>query len=102
MTASAPRPASSRSKRITSDGVVQIAGVRLTHPDRVLYPDQGITKRELALYYEQIADWIMPHIEGRPLTLVRCPEGYKKQCFYQRHSRDFSHDLIHAKLATHP
>ena len=67
---------------------VIIAGVRLTHPDRILYPDQGITKRDLALYYEQIADCILPHLEGRPLTLVRCPEGYRKQCFYQRHVRE--------------
>ena len=64
----------------------EIAGIKLTHPDRVLYPDQGITKLELAHYYEEIADWIMPHIEGRPLTLLRCPEGHKKQCFYQRHT----------------
>jgi bifunctional non-homologous end joining protein LigD len=77
-------------------GADQIAGVRLTHPDRVLYPDQGITKRELALYYEQIADWIMPHIENRPLTLVRCPEGYQKQCFYQRHTRESVGDAIHS------
>jgi bifunctional non-homologous end joining protein LigD len=66
----------------------EIAGIKLTHPDRILYPDQGITKRDLARYYEEIADWIMPHIEGRPLTLVRCPQGHKKQCFYQRHTRD--------------
>jgi bifunctional non-homologous end joining protein LigD len=63
----------------------EIAGIKLTNPDRILYPDQGITKLELAQYYENIADWIMPHIDGRPLTLLRCPEGHKKQCFYQRH-----------------
>ena len=67
---------------------IEIAGIRLTHPDRILYPDQGITKIELARYYEEIADWIMPHIAGRPLTLVRCPQGQHKQCFYQRHAQD--------------
>jgi len=67
---------------------VEIAGIKLTHPDRILYPDQGITKVDLARYYEQIADWILPHLKGRPLTLVRCPEGYRKQCFYQRHITD--------------
>ena len=72
----------------------EIAGVELTHPDRVLYPEQGITKRELALYYAKIADWILPHVEGRPLTLVRCPEGHKKQCFYQRHLRDSNDPAI--------
>jgi len=64
----------------------EIAGVKLSHPDRVLYPEQGITKQELAEYYEKIADWILPHVSGRPLTLVRCPAGHRKQCFYQRHA----------------
>jgi len=63
-----------------------VAGVRLTHPDRVLYPPQGITKRDLARLYETIADWILPHVKGRPLTLVRCPEGAEKDCFYMKHS----------------
>jgi bifunctional non-homologous end joining protein LigD len=57
---------------------------RLTNPDRVLYPDLGLTKAALAAYYEQVADWMLPHLRGRPLTLVRCPEGYQK-CFYQKH-----------------
>jgi bifunctional non-homologous end joining protein LigD len=60
--------------------------VRLTHPDRVLYPAQGLTKRGLAAFYESIADWILPHVVGRPLTLVRCPEGLEKDCFYMKHS----------------
>jgi len=67
------------------DGSIEFAGVRLTHPDRVLYPDQGITKLALAEYYAAIADWALPHIAQRPLTLVRCPEGQGKECFYQKH-----------------
>jgi len=73
-----------------------VGGIRLSHPDRVLYPDQGITKRDLALYYESVEDWIMPHVENRPLTLVRCPEGYNKQCFYQRHTRESVGPAIHS------
>ena len=73
---------------------VEVAGVKLTHPDRVLYPEQGITKRELALYFEQIADSILPHVAGRPLTLVRCPEGQSKACFYQRHVTDSASEWI--------
>lgn len=65
-----------------------VAGVRLTHPDRVLYPEQGITKLELARYYEAIADWILPHLVSRPLSLVRCPQGHAKQCFFQKHPAD--------------
>lgn len=59
--------------------------VRLTSPDKVLYPEQGITKLELAAYYNSIADWILPHMADRPLVLVRCPEGRQKACFYQKH-----------------
>jgi len=69
-----------------SEGGTTIAGVTLTHPDRVLYPAQGITKRDLAVFYEEIADWILPHIVERPLSLVRCPEGQGKACFYQKHA----------------
>jgi bifunctional non-homologous end joining protein LigD len=66
----------------------EFSGVRFTHPERVLFPEQGVTKRDLAIYYERIADWILPHISDRPLTLVRCPEGRQKQCFYQKHVTD--------------
>ncbi|HEY1261277.1 MAG TPA: DNA ligase D [Stellaceae bacterium] len=67
------------------DGSMTIQGVRLTHPDRVLYPDQGITKLDLAHYYTAIADWALPHLAHRPLSLVRCPEGQGKTCFFQKH-----------------
>ncbi len=69
----------------TAEEVVDLLGVRLTHPDRIYYPDNGFTKLDLALYYVSIADVILPHIEGRPLTLVRCPEGIDGETFYQKH-----------------
>jgi len=52
-----------------------IAGVSVSNPDRILYPETGITKRRLAEYYERIGEWMVPHVKGRPLTLVRCPDG---------------------------
>ncbi|MEW5852678.1 MAG: non-homologous end-joining DNA ligase [Myxococcota bacterium] len=61
-------------------------GVRITHPDRVIYPEQGLTKRDLAEYYEAIADEILPHLHDRPLTMIRCPEGRTEQCFVQKHT----------------
>ena len=64
---------------------VKVAGVSLSNPDRILYPEQGVTKRQLALFYEEIADWILPYVVDRPLTLVRCPRGHQKNCFYQKH-----------------
>src|SRR5712671_867924 len=76
------------------DGSINFAGVRLTHPDRVLYPDQGITKLALAEYYAAIEDWALPHIAHRPLTLVRCPEGQGKECFYQKHLSSGVPDVI--------
>ena len=63
-----------------------IAGVRLTSPDKILYPEQGITKRDLAEYYLAVADHILPHAGNRPITLMRCPTGRQKKCFYQRHA----------------
>ena len=60
-------------------------GVRLTHPDKVLYPDAGITKQDLADYYAQVAEWMLPHVVDRPLAIVRCPEGSGKACFFQKH-----------------
>ena len=63
----------------------RIAGIALSNADRVLYPEQGLTKRDLALYYEAVAPWILPHLKGRPLSLVRCPQGREEHCFYQKH-----------------
>ena len=63
-----------------------VAGVKLTHPERVLWADAGVTKLDLARFYESIAAWILPQIVGRPLSLVRCPAGAEGQCFFQKHS----------------
>jgi bifunctional non-homologous end joining protein LigD len=63
-----------------------VEGVRLSSPDKILYPEQGITKGELADYYLQIAPWMLPHVARRPVTMVRCPVGHEKKCFYQRHA----------------
>ncbi|HET7322084.1 MAG TPA: non-homologous end-joining DNA ligase [Longimicrobiaceae bacterium] len=61
-----------------------IAGVRLTHPDRVLYPEQGVTKRELAEYYAAVAEHLLPYVRNRLVTLIRCPGGREGECFVQR------------------
>ena len=68
------------------EGEAEVAGVRLTNPDRVLDVDSKLTKRDLALYYAAVADAILPHLLGRPLSVVRCPEGSGTPCFYQRHA----------------
>jgi bifunctional non-homologous end joining protein LigD len=61
------------------------ANFHLSHPAKLLYPEVNITKLDLANYYNKIAKWILPYILHRPLTLLRCPQGQKKKCFYQRH-----------------
>ncbi len=58
---------------------------RITNADKVLWPDVGVTKGELSSYYERVADRMLPHVAGRPLMLVRCPNGIGK-CFVQKHS----------------
>ena len=69
------------------------AGVTITHPERVVYPDNGITKGEVAAYYAAVADWILPELVNRPLSMVRCPGGTDSACFFQKHHA--------AKLGSH-
>lgn len=77
-----PKAAQSASKK----NETEVAGVRLTHPDKILYADQGCTKRDLADYYVKVQDWILPHLKDRPVSLVRCPDGEGGECFFQRHA----------------
>ena len=77
---SAPAGAGTKSKKAT-DGVA----LHLTHPDRVYWPDVGVTKADLAAYYVSVWDWIRPHILGRALSLVRAPEGVGGETFFQKH-----------------
>ncbi len=70
-------------------------GFKPTSLDKVLYPDQGITKGQLIAYLAVAAEWMLPHVANRPLTLVRCPEGRKKPCFFQKHILKGSPSPIH-------
>lgn len=60
-------------------------GVQITHRERVIFPDSGQTKGALADYYEAIAPIMLPFAVQRPVSLVRCPQGRAKKCFFQRH-----------------
>ncbi len=69
-----------------ADGVSAAApDYPLTNPDKVLYATQRITKRDLLDYYALVAERMLPHVRNRPLTLVRCPNGFDKPCFFQKH-----------------
>lgn len=66
-------------------GDAVVAGVRLSNPDKILFPEQGVSKRMLAEFYAAVGEFILPHVIRRPLTLLRCPDGRQGECFYQKH-----------------
>jgi bifunctional non-homologous end joining protein LigD len=72
-----------------------VGGISLSHPDRVYWEDLGVTKRELAEFYVEIWDWMRPHIVGRPIALVRCPEGAESECFFQKHATGIDSKHLH-------
>ena len=71
--------------KVSSRAAAGSAPVRLTHPEKILDAESQLTKQQLADYYWAIAPHMLPHIAGRPLSLVRCPEGSGKPCFFQKH-----------------
>jgi bifunctional non-homologous end joining protein LigD len=88
-----------------ADAGDEIAGVRVTHPDRIMFAERGITKRQLIDHYLGVADLMLPYIVGRPLALVRCPRGSEEECFFQKHAtpgwpEEFKHIRIKEKSAT--
>jgi bifunctional non-homologous end joining protein LigD len=63
----------------------KVQGVKISNPGRIIYPELDFAKLDLVRYYDEVAERILLHVAGRPLTLVRCPDGVGKECFYQRH-----------------
>jgi len=64
---------------------IGIDGISLSHPTKVLFPEDRITKLDLAKYYQAVAPWILKELKNRPVSLVRCPAGRGKKCFFQKH-----------------
>ena len=81
---SPPDRANNGSKRNASRNA-SVANVHLTHPDRVYWPDVGVTKEDLAAYYVSVWDFMAPHVVDRPLAIVRGPEGTSGELFFQKH-----------------
>jgi bifunctional non-homologous end joining protein LigD len=86
------KPSQSTTPASSSDA--EVAGVRLSHPDKVLYPEQGVTKIDIARYYELATEFMLPHVINRPLALVRCPAGRGSKCFFQRNYTDALPDTL--------
>ena len=60
------------------------ADIKISNPDKIFWPDEGHTKKDLAVYYAEVFPWLQPYVRGRILTLERCPDGMQGQCFYQK------------------
>jgi bifunctional non-homologous end joining protein LigD len=82
-----PMPASIAKHANGKDDVIR--GVAITHPDKPLWPASGgegaLTKGDLARYYDAVGAWMLPHIKGRPCSIIRAPDGVAKELFFQRH-----------------
>ncbi|MGX5851181.1 DNA ligase D [Mesorhizobium sp. PL10] len=77
-------PVSQKRKRLIAEA--DLATIWVTNPERRLFGKTGPTKLDIAVYYALVGDFMLPHIMGRPVSLVRCPTGLPKDCFFQRHA----------------
>jgi bifunctional non-homologous end joining protein LigD len=68
--------------------------VELSHPDKVLFPDDGITKADIAGYYEGVAEWMLPHVRERPISMQRFPDGIARHGFFHKDAPDYFPDWI--------
>src|SRR3954466_1565715 len=75
----------SRAKHRTAVASAVVAGVAISHAQKLYYSADGITKLELAEYYEQVAEWMLPHVKNRLLCLRWCPDGIGGRCSFERH-----------------
>jgi len=80
-----PAMASKAAKAAKASASAQmvVRGIAISHPDREVYP--GVTKLDVAHYYDAVMDWFLPGVRGRPLSILRCPEGTQSECFFQKH-----------------
>ncbi len=70
---------------IVTAGSSIVGGIKVSHPERIIDASTGITKLELVRYYESVAEWMLPHLKGRPCSLVRGPTGVGGELFFQKH-----------------
>jgi bifunctional non-homologous end joining protein LigD len=88
------RAAPKMSTRRGKAGPASVRGQRLTSPDKLLWPEAGLTKLDLANYLDEFSSRLLPFVKGRPLSIVRCPEGHEGECFFQKHHNPSTPDAI--------
>lgn len=71
-----------------AEAALNLGGVRISHPDKIWWPDEGITKGDVARFYAEIFPRLRPWLNGHPLTAERCPDGIRGQCFFQKDFAD--------------
>ena len=96
----APKAVHGRLDAQAGIAAAEASGIKLTSPDRVVYPGQGVTKADLVAYYAAVADRMLPYIAGRPLSLLRCPQGRAKYCFFQKHDTGGFPDAMKSLMIT--
>jgi len=81
-------------------GEMMIAGVKVTHPDKVIYENPRIPKEEVIRYYERVSERMLPYVAKRILSIVRCPKGIAQTCFYKKHPGSDSKGIIPVPVVT--
>jgi bifunctional non-homologous end joining protein LigD len=89
-----PGAAPASAKALRKTGPAKVHGQRLTSPEKLLWPEAGLTKLDLANYYGEFSARLLPFVKGRPLSIVRCPEGHEGECFFQKHHNPSTPEAI--------